>query len=167
MNAIECPREQDVLDAIAACRWPARCGEDLRAHVAQCPVCADLASVASALGDDHDWWWQQARVPSASLVWWRSEMRARTEAARVVSRPVLIAQVVSAMSAMACALGWLALAPAGGCVTATLDTGLGWMASALGPWVASATSGGTLALWLGAGTWLLLVPAAIYFAVRE
>jgi len=33
---------------------------------------------------------EQARVPSAGLVWWKAELRARREAVRVASRPITL-----------------------------------------------------------------------------
>ncbi len=101
----ECDREQDVLDALSAGRWPARCDEDLRAHVSACGICHDLVDVATALADDRDATWRDARVPSAGVVWWRAQLRAREDAARAAGRPVAFIQGVAASVAV-----WLAIA---------------------------------------------------------
>ena len=50
----ECTREQDVLDAIAANRWPRRSDEELLQHVAGCAICSDLVEVVRPLIDEHD-----------------------------------------------------------------------------------------------------------------
>ena len=47
--AIECSREQDVLDAITTGRWPGRCDAELRDHVEFCGICQDVAAVFSAI----------------------------------------------------------------------------------------------------------------------
>ena len=92
MNQTECARETDVVDAVTSGRWPERADAGLRAHVAGCAICADVAEVARALQDDHDAAWRDARVPSAGRVWWRAEMRARQEAARKAAQPMAFVQ---------------------------------------------------------------------------
>ena len=101
MNATECRREQDVLDAIAAGRWPDRCDAELSAHVAGCAICADVVAVAQAFREAHDAAWRDARVPPSGRVWWRAEMRARQEAARKAARPITVVQGIAG----ACAAG--------------------------------------------------------------
>ena len=44
---------------------------------------------------------RDAMVPSASIVWWRAQMRARQEAARAVTRPITLVEGI----AIACAAG--------------------------------------------------------------
>lgn len=88
----ECAREQDVLDAAATGRWPDRVDAELRAHVAGCAVCSDLAAVAPLFVADRDAAWDQADVPSASSVWWRTQMRVRREAAEQVTRPLVLVE---------------------------------------------------------------------------
>jgi len=101
MNAVECSRESDVLDAVAAARWPDRLPPDLAAHVAHCTICADLAVVAQALSADHDAAWSEAVVAPSGQVWWRAEMRAREEAMRTVSRPLTVVEGFAAAAVVA------------------------------------------------------------------
>jgi hypothetical protein len=96
---IECRREQEVLDAIAAGRWPARVDGELTAHAAGCEVCGELAEAASAIAAEHDAAWAHARVPSSAHVWWRAQMRARREAARAAATPITLVQGMAAASA--------------------------------------------------------------------
>jgi hypothetical protein len=96
VNALECPRESDVLDAVASARWPDRVSPELVAHVTACAVCTDVAIVAQALRDDEDTAERDAGVPPSGQVWWRAEMRARQEAVRAASRPIAIAQCAAA-----------------------------------------------------------------------
>lgn len=100
-----CVREDDVLDALASHRWPARCDEELRTHVQRCPVCADLAEIADVLVNDREVASREGRVPSAGIVWWRAQLRAREDAARAAGRPVAFVQGIAAAVAI-----WLAIA---------------------------------------------------------
>jgi hypothetical protein len=92
---LDCPREQDVLDAAAAGRWPHRADAELRDHASVCPICHDVAAIAVAFLEDRDLAWTEADVPPASLVWWRSQIRARKEASRAVNRPIALAQGIA------------------------------------------------------------------------
>lgn len=97
MSRAECSREQEVLDALASNRWPDRLGEDLSKHVEGCAFCKDLGLVVEALSADFSNAIQQAnqeRLPSAGLVWWRAEIRARQESIRTASRPIALAHYV-------------------------------------------------------------------------
>ena len=92
MMSPECTREQDVLDALSAGRWPARCERELQEHVAGCSLCLDLAEAVGALAEAQDETWQLIQVPPASTIWWRAQLRARREAARTVSTPITVVQ---------------------------------------------------------------------------
>lgn len=105
---LSCAHERDVLDLVAIGQWPARADEALRAHVAACGTCAEVAAVAAAVRD----WADEADavvpaiVPDASVVWYRAQVRAREEATRRASRPVLVAQLV-ALVAVVMAAVWI------------------------------------------------------------
>ena len=94
---IQCPRESDVLDALASARWPNRVDAELTSHVASCEICRDVITVAAAMREDHDAAWQEANVPSSGQMWWRAEMRTRQDAIREASRPVAVAQGVAVL----------------------------------------------------------------------
>ena len=112
MKVIECPRESDVLDAIASAKWPHRVAPELADHIASCAICTDVAAVAAAIRADHEAVWQDASIPSSGQAWWRAEMRARQAAIRRASRPIAIAQAAALLAALAFAggTGWLAWA---------------------------------------------------------
>ena len=107
---MECPRESEVLDALASARWPERVEAELADHVASCGVCQDVLTVASAMQADHGAAWKEANVPSSGQMWWRAEMRVKQDAVREASRPVAVAQGVAAVLALsvAAAAGWFA-----------------------------------------------------------
>lgn len=105
MTSRVCPHEADVLDLVAIDQWPQRADETLRAHVAGCASCAEVASIATAVRE-----WNEAepvaRMAEASLVWHRAQVRARAEAARAAARPVWVAQS-AALVALIVALVWI------------------------------------------------------------
>lgn len=161
MTAPECVRESEVVDAIAAGRWPDAAPEALRTHAATCPICADLALAASALHDDAAALHQAPMaLPSAGQVWWRAELRARHEAARLAQRPVIAVQVVAAVVfAAAVATGLRSLAPdAWGWLVRTAGAARLDGFGAMDTW--------TVALVLSVGLWLVLGPVAIYMVLR-
>jgi hypothetical protein len=165
MNAWECPREADVLDAAAARRGLDR-DPELAAHVAGCPICADLAVVATAMAEDHDAAWDTAEPPSSDLVWWRAQLRARTEAATAAARPMAIVQGAG-LALVLIALVAIVIGYGAGVVSslaAVTANGAALAARVLG----SETAGLLLdGLVLGIAVWLALIPVAVYFAAVE
>jgi hypothetical protein len=161
MTSAECVREHEILDEIAEGRWPEAAPVALREHAASCAVCADLALAASALHDDA----ADAKVgsmvlPSAGQVWWRAELRARHEAARLAQRPMIAVQVVAAVVFLA-----------------AIVTGIRGLAPDVWAWVSRTASVArtadfatmepmTLALVLAVSLWLVLGPIALYMVVR-
>jgi hypothetical protein len=163
MTPPECPREADVIDAIAAHRWPDRVDRELRAHVADCEVCADVAEVAAAMTAGYDAALSEVTLPPAHLVWLRAQARARTAAAREAARPIAVMQALglaSAAGVMSLAIGfvaywvwarseWLLAMP-------TMDPiGFDSMGFAIR---------GTL---LAIGLWLVLAPVAVYLVASD
>ena len=97
MSAIECNHEIEIVDTITSGRWPAGCTEELKLHAESCPVCRDVVRVALALTQDRSDALQAVRIPSAGLVWWRSEMRARRDAVNKANRPLQIVECAAAL----------------------------------------------------------------------
>lgn len=113
MTARFCAREADVLELVAIGQWPRQASDDLAAHVVGCAACSDVVMVALALRDGDDQMTDTADVavvPDAAAVWQRAQWRARQEAMRVASRPVVAAQAVAAIGILALIAGgtaWL------------------------------------------------------------
>lgn len=97
MSAVECTREIEIVEAVTNGRWPAGTTEELQLHAASCPVCTDVVRVALALTQDRSAAMEKVQVPSAGLVWWRSEMRARRDAVNKATRPLRIVEWVTAV----------------------------------------------------------------------
>ncbi len=92
----ECAHEREILDLVLSDRWPDCCDADTLSHVAQCEICADVVSVALAMREDQALQpVEAAPVPDATLVWWRSQLRAHEEAGRQAARPIAMVQGVA------------------------------------------------------------------------
>src|SRR5258707_1035438 len=104
---MKCNKEQEVFEALQSGRLASEWGEPLRQHIAECSNCADLALVAEFLQEESDLTLANVKVPSAALVWWKAQLRARREAAQQALRPVRIAERVALGSALLGALAVL------------------------------------------------------------
>lgn len=156
MSAPLCSHERDVLDLVAIGQWPQRADAQLRAHVAQCGSCAEVAEIAAAVRE-----WNElalvAPVPDASVVWHRAQVKAREAAARTASKPVWVAQAV-ALVALVVALAWIG--PGAGWY-ASLWSGVAGAAPTVGVSVETFTSGWGRAILLAVGVLILLTSVAI------
>ena len=117
-----------------------------------CRDCAELTAIVEAIHDDFAQLTRQARVPTAEIVWWRAQMRARQEAARTAARPIVFSQAI----ALAALLGLL------GSVAGRLTLpDIAW--TTVSPLWGNFPF---LALALAACS-LLIIPLAVYFALAE
>jgi hypothetical protein len=166
MKPVECELESEVLAAVLEGRWPEGADAQLRAHVAACGICSEVAAIAGAIAGARKKMSARADIPDSGRVWWLAQRRARREAAESANRPITIAQAL----AFACAA--VLLCANFGTVSAWLSPFLRRIASGigdvdLGAWFASATGllaeHGTLALAMAAV--LLVLPAAVCLAI--
>jgi len=168
MKPVECEFEAEVLGTVLQSRWPDRVDAQLRAHVASCPICSEVASVAGAFDGSLEALRASAQVPDASRVWWQAQLRARREAVAAAGRPITAVQLV----AFACAVGLL-----GACFGATST----WFQATLKR-ISSNTAGFDVAAFLTAVSTMfvehgalviglvavvLLVPTAVYVALAR
>ena len=166
---LECPREQDLLDAVAANRWPERVDAGLRAHVSACSICSDVVEMAEAFLQDRESAPTEMAVPPATVVWWKAQIRAREEAARLAARPIALVQAVATICA---AIASLIVAPAASAWVRSLITSLGaadWWSlpsDVSFSWILSAAAYTTLPL-LAVGVWIVLAPVVVYLALDE
>jgi hypothetical protein len=170
VNRFECAWEQDVLDAVASRRWPDRCGPDLGAHLSTCSSCADLAEVAAALLHDGQVIGDEIRVPEASIVWWRAQLRARQEAARLALVPIGTVQGIAlacgvTVAVLALWVAWPSLSPFVQAIPAlslsppSID--------AAGAGAAAAAALASRGVQAAIAAWLVLAPIALYFAMAR
>jgi predicted anti-sigma-YlaC factor YlaD len=168
MKRVDCEFEPEALAAALQSRWPGRVDAVLREHVAGCPICSDVVMIAGAVDAARDETRAEARLPDAGRIWWVARMRARREAAKAANRPITAIQVI----ALTCAMGLL-----GACFGATSQ----WfqsMVKSAGSSLSGIDFGSIVpavisliaehgALALAGGTLLLLVPAAVCYAMLK
>jgi hypothetical protein len=152
MSRTECVRETEVVEAVTSGNWT----DELRSHAATCEVCADLAEVADALHGDYAVAARDIQVPSAGLVWWRSELRARREAIKAAERPMTLVHAFGG----ACAVGVL---------IAVLAEMSPWLKGLLpaGPFDAVGLLSQHMPIVLLFGALLVLAPVALYFVFSD
>jgi hypothetical protein len=155
MNTIECPRESDVLTLVVTGQWPARVPDELRAHVAACEICTELAAAAQAIDSEAEATRPLTRdLPSAGTIWWRAQLRARQEAVRDAVRPITAVHT----------LGLAAIFAVAGAI---FGASAQWFQSGLRSFAAAVRSAAAsidlpavpdaAALWTGSSTLLLIV----------
>ena len=176
MNPIDCAREAEVLAAVLRRqldrRPDAACldGGELRAHIEQCEICADVAAVASLLREERDIARHDVHVPAAGQVWWRAAVRARLDGAHAAARPLTWAQGVAAASAVGVCVAVI------GIVWPTIDRAAGWVAGhawSAGPAaltmieIVSGAVQRSLPFAIGAAAAMVLAPLALYLALSD
>ena len=162
---LSCPREAEVLDLVWTNQWPSRADQALVEHAAGCAICRDLAVVAAAVGDLNEATRLDMKVPDASVVWYRAQVRARQELTRRAIRPVMAAQLAAGvLGAGGLFTAWRLSAPAfvewwQSLSTPTLPQVSIWSE------IITFTSTTTFAwILVAAAAWALMVPAALYIA---
>lgn len=137
---IPCPREPQIVHAFTAAATR-QLSADQRDHVRDCGSCREALVVSSALlaADVAG-----AGAPSADVVWFRAQLKARAEAASLAARPVFVAQAIAG-------------ATVAGAVVAVTGAMGGLEVITL------ATRGLVLAF----AVWLLIAPVAVYLAATE
>lgn len=121
--------------------WPEAADAELRTHVAGCAECSAqlrlMASFAAARGRTL----AVAPLAAPGLLWWRAQLRRRTEAMERLNRPMLGAQIFSLLLVLIAGVGisaaelgssmaWLKTAPH----SATSSLTLLWNHSLTSPW---------------------------------
>lgn len=164
-----CARESDVWDAIAGGRWPPAPGGSLLEHVRSCRSCGDLVAVSVALAADAASARATTTVPSAAVVWWRAQVRARQEAARAATRPITVVQGLAIACSAGIALGIAGFA--GAWLRGVTSSLLGWSLSAASA-AADAGVADVASRWVLVPLVLLvatavLAPVAVYLITAE
>lgn len=143
-----CDREQDVLAAVLG----SGLSDELRAHTATCVICRDVVRVASLVHEEFDRTQLHASVPTAEIVWWRAQMRARQEAARTAARPIVFTQALALAALIGLLVSFL------GRLSLGMST---WRWTELATLPAEIP---VLPVALALGAWLVLAPVALYLA---
>lgn len=101
-----CAYEKEIQAALKSGHWPAGCAPELRDHVRQCDTCNDLVLLSETFQMARGSSLTEANV-SASLIWWRAQLRLRRAAAEQVSTPVTIAQLFAWAISLVAAVGFV------------------------------------------------------------
>jgi hypothetical protein len=136
----DCPREPDLVGAVVH-GTGRQLSDHEREHVRECASCAEAVGIAGALVNDVD---NIPAPPTAEVVWFRAQFKARADAGEAAARPMMVVQAVAAAAATG------AVAAIVGSLSALEVVGL-------------ATRG----LLLAFAVWLLIVPLAVYLAATE
>jgi hypothetical protein len=103
MNAGQCPREDELLDALGR----GYVGAELSAHTDRCRPCGELRAVAGALLDERSAAMTEAPVPNAASMWFHLQIRQQQEAQSRVRRSLITGQAVTLVGALALVISLL------------------------------------------------------------
>jgi hypothetical protein len=161
MTPMQCNREAEVVEVLSAGRWPDQTHPELREHVKACSLCTEVVTVALAMREHYDTAANSnIRIPSAGLVWWRSELRARREAVRTAERPLKLVHALAG----ACAVGvmFAVLSQMSPLFDRLFTSMIGYM-----PESPALLLQQHLPLTLGLGVLVVLAPVALYFVFSD
>ena len=167
--AFDCPREQEVVNAVLGGTWPDRCDGSLVSHASQCVTCREVAQVSTLLQEDVDHARIEVIVPAAGQIWWRAAVRARLESTHAAARPMswmhaITGAIVAGVFLAAITAVWPMLPGAINMVRAISSEVLP------SPEVARAIAGGLTqiaGLALIAAAIMVIAPLALYFALSD
>lgn len=149
-DVLSCRHEPEITAAIVEGRWDDEAQAALREHARACAVCRDVVEIACALAPETG---EALAIPAAGQVLWRARVRARAEAARRATRPLLVAQALAA----ACVIGLLA-----GLVSWLQPGALARFAAPLAPLVTTELGLVSSVLFVGS---VVAASLAVYFVV--
>ena len=164
----ECVRSADLLAAMTGGPLFQLSDDELLKHAETCESCREMVTVVSALRAERDRLRHSVTVPSAGLVWWRAQLRARQQAALRATAPVTAVHAAALVAAIVASIVLVAVV--------ARSVGTASMANfipALPSWDETSQSlaaGSPIlrySLMLGATAWLILGPVALYFAFRR
>ncbi len=157
MNVSHCEKEQAILAAAQSGRWE----DELHAHAAACPVCADVVLVAQFMQNLAEEAGAEAALPDAGRIWWKAQLLAKQAAVERATLPIAIVEKI----AYACA----ALALAAGVVW-TWPLMSNWLAQVRTAWTlvfSASTFSPHLLLLTSAGLFLFLLLSLLYTVWAE
>jgi hypothetical protein len=157
----ECRHESELVDSIGKGQWPDAAGEELRAHVAGCAECSEIALTVSALVADRREA-EKAPVPSSGAMWWRMGIRLQQDARVATARRFQRAQM--AIIAVTFAVVIVGLA-----VTSILQNGWTMVTDAVqsGSLTALFGSMSPLMLMIALAPLVIFGPVAVWLAIAK
>ena len=101
-----CSHQKEVGELLRGGQWPAGCGSELRAHVAECGKCSELVSLRTAMQGLRAGDMAAARLEAPGVIWWRAQLRRRNAALQQVARPLKAAQLFAMAVVVSFAAGF-------------------------------------------------------------
>lgn len=167
MASGNCSREPDVIAAAWGERPDLDVDPSLAAHLGECGDCAEIAWMARVFRDERNIARTDAHPPSAGVVWWRAQRRARENAARKAAKPIALIHAIALGCSGAATVAVLSLC-LGRTSTMWKTVEVTFSTAARDAVIRMTTLGflplGTL---LVVAASLVLAPVAIYLAVRD
>ena len=87
-----CSYEKAVAEAVRQGDCAGIADPALRSHVKTCPRCSDLVLVVQSLQQVRNETLESAPMPPPGLLWWRAQIRRRSGAVELVSRPIALVE---------------------------------------------------------------------------
>ena len=128
-----CQHEPELKASLAAGQWPTAAPSELRAHVAVCRPCSDLALLTSAFQAERASAAHSAQLPPPGVLWWRAQLRRRNAAIERINRPIFGAQLFAFGTALAAVIGFLFFLPRN--LQTSLHTAPLWNAPSTTEWL--------------------------------
>ena len=94
---LECGWEARIQRAAVGGSWD----DEVRAHIGQCSVCAEIALVAGAMRAESIAGRAEAGLPEPGRVWWRARLLAKREAIARATRPIAIWERFASVAGLA------------------------------------------------------------------
>ncbi len=108
MRLRSCSFENEVSQALRSGHWPEGCTPELRSHVGECRSCGDLVLVTQAFQQAKTESVKEAPAGAPGLIWWKAQLRHRSQVATRVSRPITVAQTFAVLVNVAVAVIFVA-----------------------------------------------------------
>jgi len=101
-----CLHSKEVGELLRGGQWPAGCGAELRAHVAECGNCSELVLLRTAMQGMRAEDMEAARLEAPGVIWWRAQLRRRNAVLQQVARPLKAAQLFAMAVVVSFAAGF-------------------------------------------------------------
>jgi hypothetical protein len=95
-----CSHLPELRQSLAAGHWPHAAAPELRAHAETCARCAQEVLLTTHFQQDRAATIAAAQPGTASLLWWRAQLRRRNAALTRAGRPIAAAQIFALAVAM-------------------------------------------------------------------
>ncbi|MGA9670579.1 MAG: hypothetical protein WBQ94_15315 [Terracidiphilus sp.] len=103
-----CPHEKEVAELLRIGHYPQACPPELRAHIAACRSCADLALVTQTFQAARANLASSVNLTAPGMLWWRAQLRRRNAAVERIGKPILHAHIFALTVSFVFAIGFLA-----------------------------------------------------------